>query len=64
MLPTPIPHIPVSSARYRLKFEADPTLQPPARLDWWSGPTTRGLLLGRQPATESVAHRRNVGDTT
>ena len=50
--------------RYRLMFEGDPTLRPPARPDWWLGPPGRGIPFGRHPASSDVAHRRRVGDTT
>jgi len=50
--------------RYRLMFEGDPTLRPPARPDWWLGPAGRGIPFGRHPASNDVAHRRRVGDTT
>jgi hypothetical protein len=50
--------------RYRLLFEGDPTLRPPARPDWWLGPPGRCIPFGRHPTSNNVAHRRRVGDTT
>lgn len=50
--------------RYRLMFEGDPTVRPPGRPDWWLGPPGRGIPFGRHPASDDVARRRGVGDTT
>jgi hypothetical protein len=54
---------PQQCGRCRLLFEGDPTLHPPARPDWWLCPPCRAILLGRNPHTNKVAHRRNVGQT-
>jgi len=50
--------------RYRLMFEGDHTLRPATPPDWWQGRRVRGVPLGRQPASNDVAHRRRIGDTT
>jgi hypothetical protein len=55
---------PARPERYRLLFEGDPTLRPPARPDWWLGPPGRGIPFGRHPASNDVARRRRVGDAT
>jgi hypothetical protein len=50
--------------RYRLMFEGDHTLRPATRADWWRDRPGRGIPLGRQPASNDVAHRRHVGEST
>ena len=54
---------PQQCGRCRLLFEGDPTLHPPAQPDWWLCPPCRAILLGRNPRSHDVAHRRQVGDT-
>jgi hypothetical protein len=49
---------------YRLLFEGDHTLRPATRVDWWQGRPGHGVPLGRQPASDDVAHRRHIGETT
>lgn len=54
---------PQQCGRCRLLFEGDPTLHPAAQPDWWLCPPCRAILLGRNPRSHDVAHRRQVGDT-
>jgi hypothetical protein len=53
----PVP--PRQCGRCRLMFDADPTLYPPARPDWWVCPPCRAILFGRHPAPNAVRPRRN-----
>jgi hypothetical protein len=53
---------PQQCGRCRLLFAGDPTLHPTAQPGWWLCPPCRVILLGRYPAPDNVAHRRQVGE--